>query len=126
MQNGVGRCLESMTILIIVAGIVGTMAAWRLSQVGHSVTLLEQFDLDHWSSPASKVNYPSRWKVSLPQDNLSLALEPTVADQELDTKNSTGITYWEGSVRVLDENQKLVGRGYVELTGYAQELNGTF
>ena len=82
--------------------------------------------LDHWSSPASNTRYPSRWKISLPNENLSLAIEPTVAGQELDTKGSTGIIYWEGSVRVLDGDNKVIGRGYVELTGYAQAFNGTF
>jgi predicted secreted hydrolase len=33
----------------------------------------------------------------------------------------TGNTYWEGAVRAL-ESGKPVGRGYLELTGYARAL----
>jgi predicted secreted hydrolase len=82
--------------------------------------------LEWWQSPRSHAKYPARWKVNLPRENLALEIEPAVADQELDTKRSTGLTYWEGSVRVLGANRELIGRGYVELTGYAQQLNATF
>jgi predicted secreted hydrolase len=34
---------------------------------------------------------------------------------------STGIVYWEGAVRAL-RNGREVGRGYLELTGYANTL----
>lgn len=36
-----------MRVIIIGAGVVGTMAAWRLAQAGHDVVVLEQFNLDH-------------------------------------------------------------------------------
>jgi predicted secreted hydrolase len=51
-----------------------------------------------------------------------------VADQELQTARSTGITYWEGSVRVTgaQNGRSIGGRGYVELTGYDAAFNGTF
>ncbi|MEO8654625.1 MAG: lipocalin family protein, partial [Ramlibacter sp.] len=42
--------------------------------------------------------------------------------QELDSRNSTGAIYWEGLSDLLDSNGKLVGRGYLEMTGYAQRL----
>jgi predicted secreted hydrolase len=31
---------------------------------------------------------------------------------------STAIVYWEGLVNVYDSSESLVGRGYLELTGY--------
>jgi predicted secreted hydrolase len=45
-------------------------------------------------------------------------------DQELITTQSTQVTYWEGSVRVTGTalGQKVTGSGYVELTGYAEDL----
>ncbi len=45
-------------------------------------------------------------------------LKPTVLEQELDTQNSTGKTYWEGRHLVYDDKQNRVGSAYVELVGY--------
>ena len=45
-------------------------------------------------------------------------LEPLFDDQELDARGSTGTTYWEGAVTALEGGRR-VGRGYLELTGYA-------
>lgn len=36
-----------MRVAIIGAGVVGTMAAWRLARAGHEVVVLEQCNLDH-------------------------------------------------------------------------------
>jgi predicted secreted hydrolase len=48
-------------------------------------------------------------------------LEPLLDDQENDTRLSTGAIYWEGAVRAY-EQRRLVGRGYLELTGYGETL----
>ena len=71
----------------------------------------------HWTSPHTGIVYPSGWTLSVPGEGLHLRLEPSLRDQELDTRGSTGVVYWEGAVRV---NGKLgeTGLGYVELTGY--------
>jgi predicted secreted hydrolase len=45
-----------------------------------------------------------------------------VDNQELDSRQSTGAVYWEGLSVVHDSNGKLVGRGYLEMTGYAAPL----
>ena len=47
-------------------------------------------------------------------------MTPTVLDQELDTRATTGVVYWEGSVVVMAtrDGVPLDGQGYVELTGY--------
>jgi predicted secreted hydrolase len=52
---------------------------------------------------------------------LSIQLAPTVPHQELDTRATTGVVYWEGSQRVTAtrDGNALGGRAYVELTGYA-------
>jgi predicted secreted hydrolase len=44
-----------------------------------------------------------------------------VAQQELDTRPTTGVVYWEGSqtVRATRDGMPIAGEGYVELTGYA-------
>jgi predicted secreted hydrolase len=82
--------------------------------------------LSSWTSPASGGRYPSGWRVAAPALGLDLTLEPTVRDQELRTGAGHGIVYWEGSVRVRDAARggRPVGRGYVELTGYAGPLPG--
>jgi predicted secreted hydrolase len=43
-------------------------------------------------------------------------------DQENDTRLSSGAIYWEGAVTAM-ENQRPVGRGYLELTGYDRPLS---
>ncbi|MFM8737863.1 MAG: lipocalin family protein [Betaproteobacteria bacterium] len=42
--------------------------------------------------------------------------------QELDNRARTGTVYWEGISRVLDEQGRSVGVGYLEMTGYAGRL----
>jgi len=41
------------------------------------------------------------------------------------TAASTGVTYWEGSVSIegKKEGRPVKGKGYVELTGYAADLD---
>jgi RND superfamily putative drug exporter len=77
---------------------------------------------DRWISPATGANYPAGWRISVPDEDLAIDLRPTVADQELDTRASTGVVYWEGSqvVSATRDGQDLGGEGYVELTGYGQ------
>ena len=42
-------------------------------------------------------------------------------DQENDATGSTGTIYWEGAVLALENNQ-VIGRGYLELTGYGKKV----
>lgn len=92
---------------------------------------LEDFRVEatgRWKSPQSAATYPSGWRVAVPSEALSLQLSPTVLSQELITEKSTGVTYWEGSVRVEGsrKGEKATGKGYVELTGYAGALSAKF
>ncbi len=75
----------------------------------------------HWTSPATGAVYPAGWRVAIPGEGLSIDLTPTVAAQELDTRATTGVIYWEGSqvVRAERGGTALGGEAYVELTGYA-------
>jgi predicted secreted hydrolase len=75
---------------------------------------------DHWTSPATGATYPAGWTVRLPREGLEIRLLPTVAQQELDTRATTGVVYWEGSQRVTATRNGLpvAGQAYVELTGY--------
>jgi len=79
---------------------------------------------NHWTSSTSGATYPSAWTVAIPSLDLSIGLTPTVANQELDTRATTGVIYWEGSqrVRATHGGKPVVGSAYVELTGYASSL----
>jgi RND superfamily putative drug exporter len=76
---------------------------------------------NRWTSPATGADYPAGWRVSIPGEGLVIDLTPTVAAQELDTRATTGVVYWEGSQRVAAtrDGRPLGGEAYVELTGYA-------
>ncbi|HEX8941472.1 MAG TPA: lipocalin family protein [Candidatus Limnocylindrales bacterium] len=78
--------------------------------------------IGRWTSPRSGATYPAGWTVRIPGASLVIDLRPTVADQELDTRATTGVVYWEGSqvVRATRAGRPMGGQAYVELTGYAQ------
>jgi predicted secreted hydrolase len=83
----------------------------------------DAFDIeitDRWTSPTTGADYPAGWRIVVPGEALVIDLRPTVADQELDTRASTGVVYWEGSqtVDASRDGQPLGGEAYVELTGY--------
>jgi predicted secreted hydrolase len=82
--------------------------------------------LENWKSQKSEANYPSKWRLKVPGRHIELVLSPTLKDQELITKESTRVTYWEGSVKVEGkyQNNPAKGMGYVELTGYVNPLSG--
>jgi predicted secreted hydrolase len=73
-----------------------------------------------WRSARTSAEYPAGWVVEVPGDRLRIELSPTVAAQELDTRATTGVVYWEGSqvVRASRAGVALGGEAYVELTGY--------
>lgn len=79
-----------------------------------------------WTSPKTKGTYPMGWKVTVPSQKISLQLKPIMQDQELLTKRSTGVSYWEGAVDIFEGNSNTagapVGEGYVELTGYSEKF----
>jgi len=68
-----------------------------------------------WASPRTGAVYPAGWRVVVPAFHLDVMVTPLVDDQEMDTRATTGIVYWEGAVGVTGSH---VGRGYVELTNY--------
>ncbi len=89
----------------------------------------------YWQSPRTDARYPV--SVRLQTADLDLIIEPLFDDQELDSRGSTGVIYWEGSVQVwetddIDEDGthligtkkgKPIATGYLELTGYAGDLS---
>jgi predicted secreted hydrolase len=81
--------------------------------------------VDRWKSPKSGANYPMKWKVSIPFEELELEITPAFQDQELITNRSTRVTYWEGAAKINGtiRSRPITGNGYVEMTGYAGKLN---
>lgn len=73
-----------------------------------------------WKSPRSEGEYPSGWKVKVPSLGIDLSIEPVIQDQELDTRGTTMIVYWEGACAVTGSRNEaaVTGNAYVELVGY--------
>lgn len=80
--------------------------------------------LAYWTSPRSKGRYPQRWRLTAPALGMDLTVKSLLADQELDTSRSTRVTYWEGAVSASGQARgaSVTGRGYVEMTGYAERF----
>ena len=74
----------------------------------------------HWLSPHTQARYPTRWRVHTPAG--SFTVQALLDDQELDSRSSTGAVYWEGLSDLLGAQGQRVGRGYLEMTGYAAPL----
>lgn len=83
--------------------------------------------VDQWTSPRTGATYPSGWRVRVSGAALDVMVVPTLRDQELDTRATTGVVYWEGSQRVTGtrEGRPVTGKAYVELTGYAGGVTAT-
>ena len=102
--------------------------------------------LRRWRSPRTGIEYPVEWRLHLSAPGApsrQLRLVPLFDDQELDSRRSTGALYWEGAVRLIEEgageaggeagqrpgqgvamssDMREIGRGYLEMTGYAGRL----
>jgi predicted secreted hydrolase len=97
----------------------------RTSHVADSQFTLEP--LGSWQSPRSGHTYAAGWRISLPAvlpfGQATIDLRPTVVDQELDTRATTGVAYWEGSQNVMVIRPGIVsapgGEAYVEMTRYS-------
>lgn len=76
--------------------------------------------LNAWTSPRTQAKYPTQWRVQTPSGNFEV--RALLDDQELDSRGSTGGVYWEGLSDLLDAQGRRVGRGYLEMTGYAAPL----
>jgi len=73
-----------------------------------------------WTSPATRATYPVQWTLHTPAG--IFRVQPVADAQELDSRASTGTVYWEGLSDLLDEHGRPVGRGYLEMTGYASRM----
>ncbi len=71
-----------------------------------------------WRSARTGARYPvaQLLRVRLPEGERSFPLRPIFPDQEVDARSAGQPVYWEGAVRTTG------GKGYLELTGYADPL----
>lgn len=76
--------------------------------------------LGSWKSSKSSAEYPSGWSVKVEELGIELNISPVMLDQELDTRGTTMIIYWEGACRVSGtvRREAVSGNAYVELVGY--------
>ena len=75
---------------------------------------------EHWRSPHTGATYPSGWRLQVPRVGVDVWVTPVLKDQELDTRGTTMIVYWEGSCTVRGQHNgaETTGNAYVELVGY--------
>ncbi len=73
-----------------------------------------------WTSPDSGAEYPSGWIIIVPKLGIEVQVKPVIENQELDTRGTTMIVYWEGACEILGKagEKEIHGRAYVELVGY--------
>lgn len=88
--------------------------------------LSEDFHLEAhrpWTSPRTGGRYPLVWRISIPAVSAELEVTAVVESQEMDTRWSTGMAYWEGCIDVkgLWQNEQVTGHGYLEMTGRTSE-----
>lgn len=72
--------------------------------------------LDYWDNGQGG-RYPIAWAMRIPAWQIELTITPVMQNQEL----VATVRYWEGAVDVsgTKADEPINGRGYVELTGYA-------
>ncbi len=71
-----------------------------------------------WKSLLTQANYPVEWIVRTPADFYTV--RAVLHQQELDSRPATDGVYWKGLSDLLDSNGHHIGRGLLEMTGYAQ------
>jgi len=76
-----------------------------------------------WQSPRSGIRYPLEWKIRIRPLGLQLDIAAALPDQEIRTEQTTGVTYWEGSIYASGtrNGQPVEGRGYLEMTGRGEK-----
>lgn len=72
-----------------------------------------------WRSPSTGAMYPVAWTVDTPVG--PYVVEALLDAQELDSRR-IGLVYWEGLSELRSPDGQVLGRGYLEMTGYAGAL----
>jgi len=75
--------------------------------------------IERWTSPRTRGVWPVTQRLRV--GARTFETKPLFADQELDSRATTGAVYWEGA-SLLSEGGRRVGRGYLEMTGYVEPI----
>lgn len=77
----------------------------------------------HWTSPETDGRYPVAWRLEIPGLDLVLDAKTNLPHQEM---GGPTLVYWEGAMEFQGYrgDSPVVGRGYLEMTGYAGALRG--
>lgn len=77
-------------------------------------------NISYWRSPHTGAVYPGAWNLRVPRLGINVEITPVIKDQELDTRGTTMVVYWEGACQVAGQVHETAinGRAYVELVGY--------
>jgi predicted secreted hydrolase len=73
-----------------------------------------------WTSPSTRASYPVQWHIDTPAGRHEVRARLNA--QELDSRATSGTVYWEGLSELVDAGGRVVGVGYLEMTGYAGRL----
>jgi predicted secreted hydrolase len=89
---------------------------WVDPEGAYRVLQEEDFNLTplHYWRDEHGVRWPIRWQLTFTEPPRSLVIEAAFPNQRMDTT----LVYWEGLVDVLSAEARIIGRGYMELTGY--------
>lgn len=94
-------------------------AARRLEKADWHLEILEE-----WKSPGTGAVYPVKWRMKIAPIDLDISGGAMMADQEMNVST----TYWEGAGAFsgFRAGQPVSAEGYVEMTGYAETMEGRF
>ena len=113
---------ESELMLYVIRGVESSGSL--ITSDGHVIPIrADQMQIRssrRWHSKKSGATYPMNWTITIPALRIALTLDPLLDDQELVTRSSTRVTYWEGAVAAQGsfDGVAVRGEGYVEMTGY--------
>lgn len=119
-----GSALTAFQLRLANGGALWAGGSWRRAGASDARAFEPQAvrftPLRHWRSASSGAVYPVQWRVDTPVG--SFTVQALLDAQELDSRGSTGTIYWEGLSELQDAAGRALGRGYLEMTGYAQRL----
>ena len=85
------------------------------------------FDLipiNYWENQDG-VQYPVEWELRIPEQDAVFTISAVLPDQE---NRFSYFQYWEGAIQIngVINDKPVIGFGFLEMTGYAQNMEGLF